>query len=51
VRLTRRRHGCELARQIAAEWRARRRGRALRDARTLARRDPVSLARLLVGLA
>lgn len=49
VRLTRNRHGCELACQVAAEWRSRRRRRALRHLRTLARRDPASVARLLMG--
>jgi glycosyltransferase involved in cell wall biosynthesis len=51
MRLTRERHGCELARQVATEWRRRRRRRALRHLRTLARRDPASLARLLMGLS
>lgn len=50
VRRTRAEHGRALARQALTDWRAGRRGRALRGLRTLARRDPRALA-ALPGLA
>jgi cellulose synthase/poly-beta-1,6-N-acetylglucosamine synthase-like glycosyltransferase len=49
IRNTRRQHGRALAEQVALEWRRRRWRRALRGARTLARRDPRSLTQLLAS--
>ncbi len=47
IRKTRREHGRALAEQITEDWRRRRRRRALRGVRMLARRDPQGLTYLL----
>lgn len=50
VRQTRAEHGNALAEQVATDWQAGRRGRAIRGLGTLARRDPKRLARLVTRL-
>ncbi|HWD10246.1 MAG TPA: glycosyltransferase [Solirubrobacteraceae bacterium] len=50
IRNTRRQHGRALAEQVARAWRGHRWRCALRGARTLARRDPRSLTRLLASV-
>lgn len=49
IRGTRREQGSALAAQIARDWRRGERGRALRGARTLLRRDPAALHRVAAG--
>jgi GT2 family glycosyltransferase len=51
IRKTQQEHGLALAEQVARELRGHRWRRALRGAKTLARRDPRSLTRLLASVA
>ncbi len=51
MRKTRREQGRALAEQIAADWRRQQRRRALRDLRTLMRRDPQGMTHLWGGSA